>query len=145
MKKTILDTSVGKLDVTGLSGGSFSDGSGTYYTGEVGEYLEIRENNVREVESAINQAIAQALEEIGLTAEGYAKKECPVDTGRLRSSITHLVQTSEDAVYIGTNVEYAPYVELGTAHMKAQPFLVPAASEHSGTYRTILKSHLGSA
>lgn len=74
---------------------------------------------------------------------GYAKKKCPVDTGRLRNSITHVVRASEKAVYIGTNVEYGPYVELGTRHMKAQPYLRPAASGHQGTYRAILKKNLG--
>lgn len=37
-----------------------------------------------------------------------------------------------DAVYIvGTNVEYAAYVELGTSRMQAQPYLFPAAKRVS--------------
>lgn len=48
---------------------------------------------------------AAALEAIGITAEAYAKLKTPVDTGRLRSSMTHSVKG--DDVYIGTNVEYA--------------------------------------
>ncbi len=107
--------------------------------------IRVVEDNRRAIEEALDQALAKALEEVGLAAEGYAKKACPVDTGRLRNSVTHLVQPSEKAVYIGTNVEYAPYVELGTAHMAAQPFLVPAASGHSSTYRAIIRDSLGSA
>lgn len=39
----------------------------------------------------------------------------PVDTGRLRSSIRNRVDSSGDTVgRISTNVEYAPFVELGT-------------------------------
>ena len=30
---------------------------------------------------------------------------------------------------VGTNVEYAPYVEFGTRHMSAQPYLRPAVEE----------------
>ena len=105
--------------------------------------LEICEDNARQIADAIDQALAKALEEVGLVAEGYAKKACPVDTGRLRNSITHVTRASEKAVYIGTNVEYGPYVELGTRHMKAQPYLRPAASGHKGTYRAILKKNLG--
>lgn len=59
-------------------------------------------------------AVLRALEKCGLVAEGYAKKLCPVDTGNLRNSITHRVEPEESVVYIGTNSEYAPYVELGT-------------------------------
>lgn len=104
--------------------------------------LEIREDNALAIVNAIDQALAKALEEVGLVAEGYAKKACPVDTGRLRNSITHQVRPSEKSVYIGTNVEYAPYVELGTSRMKPQPFLRPAAADHEGTYKKIFESEL---
>ena len=46
------------------------------------------------------------------------------------------------AVYIGTNVEYAPYQELGTIHMAAQPFLKPAVADHANTYRRIFEKEL---
>lgn len=104
--------------------------------------LEIREDNALAIVNAIDQALARALEEVGLVAEGYAKKACPVDTGRLRNSITHQVRPSEKSVYIGTNVEYAPYVELSTSRTKGQPFLRPAAADHEGTYKKIFESNL---
>jgi phage gpG-like protein len=47
-----------------------------------------------------------------LLVENDAKRNCPVDTGRLRQSITHRIEGSTGIV--GTNVEYAPYVEYGT-------------------------------
>lgn len=63
-----------------------------------------------------------------IRVETAAKRLCPVDTGRLRSSITHEVAVDLDGLVarIGTNVEYAPYVEFGTSRATAQPFLVPA-------------------
>ena len=107
--------------------------------------VEIRENNAAQVEAALNSAIAKALTMIGQQAEGYAKLMCPVDTGRLRNSITNAIDTEENAVYIGTNVEYAPYVELGTSRRSRHPYLKPAASEHGDEYRAILKGCLESA
>jgi HK97 gp10 family phage protein len=86
-----------------------------------------------------NRKIETALMLIGLTAERYAKCLCPVDTGRLRNSITHEVVTGEEAVYVGTNVEYAPYVELGTSRQTAQPYLRPAATDHVDEYTDIVK------
>ncbi len=98
------------------------------------------DSNVDLFRNALYEQMAMALEAIGLSAEGYAKAECPVDTGRLRSSVSHA--RDDNAAYIGTNVEYAPYVELGTSRMDARPFLRPAASEHSDEYESIVKSAL---
>lgn len=92
------------------------------------------------VDEEFQQACERALTRIGLQAETYAKRECPVDTGNLRNSITNAVD--DKSAYVGTNVEYAPYVELGTSRAKAQPFLKPAATEHTDVYRQIVESEL---
>ena len=89
----------------------------------------------------LEQACERALIRIGLQAETYAKRECPVDTGNLRNSITNAVD--DKSAYVGTNVEYAPYVELGTSRAKAQPFIKPAATEHSDVYKRIVQDELG--
>lgn len=102
----------------------------------------ITKDNRDEVREALNSAFDRALEKIGLTAERYAANLCPVDTGRLRNSIIHAVDTGEKAAYIGAYVEYAPYVELGTSKMRAQPFLRPAAWDHGAEYRSILDAEL---
>lgn len=103
--------------------------------------VEIHDNS-KEVSEAIKSAILNGLETCGLVAEGHAKKLAPVDTGNLRNSITHTVDDGEPAAYIGTNVEYAPYVCLGTIHMAAQPFLKPAVADHANEYRKIIENEL---
>lgn len=65
-------------------------------------------DNSKLVLQATEKQILSALIIMGETAEGYAKEICPVDTGRLKNSIAHAVDTSEKCAYIGTNVEYAP-------------------------------------
>ena len=99
-------------------------------------------DNSKEVSDNIKAALLRGLEKCGLTAERFAKKLAPVDTGNLRNSITHDVDDGEPAAYIGTNVEYAPYVCLGTIHMKAQPFLKPAVADHANEYRKIIEKEL---
>ena len=89
----------------------------------------------KEVLSAMEKGKRNALTAIGATAETYAKKATPVDTGRLRNSISHSVDG--EAAYIGTNVEYAPYVELGTSRTKAHHMLQKAATEHSAEYKRL--------
>lgn len=94
------------------------------------------EDILREKEGAIERV----LEEWGLLAEGYAKLYCPVDTGRLRNSISHFAD--EDTMYVGTNVEYAAYVEMGTSRMAPQPYLEPAISFHLDEYKEVVENEL---
>ena len=100
-------------------------------------------DNSQQILSALEKGIKNGLEAIGLTAETYAKKETPVDTGRLRNSISHTVDG--EAAYIGTNVEYAPYVELGTNRAKAHHMLQKAATEHSAEYKRLAEDAVYSA
>ncbi len=61
-----------------------------------------------------------------------AKVLAPVKTGNLRRSITHQVNDIPDGIeaVVGTNVEYAPYVEFGTSRMAPRAFLGPALDRH---------------
>lgn len=70
------------------------------------------QSNVAAVQKKVDDQIVKVLMAIGGMGESYAKQLCPVDTGNLRNSITHVVE--DDTVIIGTNVTYAPYVEFGT-------------------------------
>lgn len=92
------------------------------------------------VEQAAFSQIETALEKVGLMAERNAKIACPVDTGRLRNSISHT--HDKNTSYVGTNVEYAPYVEMGTTNTKAQPYLKPAIADHIQEYKGIVEQEL---
>ena len=93
-----------------------------------------------DVKAELNRKIALAMSKIGFRAEDHVKALAPVDTGRLRGSITHLVD--DRSVTIGTNVEYGKYQELGTSKMKAQPFLWPAIVNNIDEYKDILRNEL---
>lgn len=113
-----------------------------------------------QVLSAEQKAKDKALEIIGGKAESYAKKNCPVGTpestgikgyvgGRLKNSITH-AQRDENTEAIGTNVEYAPYVELGHhtvsgSYVAGRPFLRKSVENHANEYKQIIISVLSDA
>lgn len=105
--------------------------------------VDVRVDNVDLVKSEIKAAYERALWRIGEQARGYAYDLCPWITSNLRNSITYEPVKSENAVYIGTDVEYAPYVELGTRKKAARAFLRPAGTDHRGTYANIVKDELG--
>lgn len=121
------------------------------------------ESHVSEVLSAAATAADRALEKMGGTCETYAKRKCPVDTGRLKGSITHKRSTSEkDTMLVGTNVSYAPFVELGhdqevgryvpaigkrlvASHVDGKPFIRPAVEEHVSEYKEIVEREFKNA
>lgn len=75
-------------------------------------------------DGVVGQSIVRSL----LRIERAAKRRCPVDTGRLRASITNRLGRDTEGLYgdVGTNVDYAPHVEV------RKPFLRPALAEESG-------------
>ena len=114
--------------------------------------LIIKQDNSHLVKAELERRIPIILEAVGEQAEGNAITEInklvydtpPSDsyvrTGRLKGSISHAV--SGEDVYIGTNVEYAPYVELGTYRMAPRPFLRNAVSGYRAEYEQIIKDGL---
>lgn len=78
----------------------------------------------REAIQAVDNAKKKALTSAALLVHGDANLLAPVDTGNLRASLNY--EVSNDFALVGTPVEYAPYVEMGTSRMSAQPYLRPA-------------------
>jgi HK97 gp10 family phage protein len=78
-------------------------------------------------------SVEEALLKGALRVERDAKINAPVDTGRLRASISsRLSNANKEHVYaeIGTNVEYGSLLEFGTSKMAAKPFLFPAYTQN---------------
>ena len=95
----------------------------------------IIEDHSSEYLNDVDAALDQALEAVGIHIEGEAKEELEntprrIDTGNLRNSITHEVVPEEQAVYVGTNVEYALYVHEGTSRMEANRYLKNAVERN---------------
>ena len=135
------------------------------------------ESRLIAVTKATDEALAKAAEIIGGMLETKAKQYITegvytndshgwyIRTGNLRNSITHKVEQEENATtaIVGSAVEYAPYVELGTGiyadmggrqtpwkyqdkngnwhttrGMPARPYLRPALENHIKDYQDVL-------
>ena len=122
-------------------------------------------DNSQQILSALEKGKRNALTAIGATAETHTKENITadklVDTGRLRNSITYATgdylgvgtytdnkkkkysdakarnTPKDDEVAIGTNVEYAPYLELGTKKITAHHYLKRAVTEHKDEYKKL--------
>ena len=104
-------------------------------------------DNSEQVLAAMEKGKRNALTAIGASAETHTKDNITadklVDTGRLRNSISYAVDG--EAAYIGTNVEYAPYLELGTKKIAAHHYLKRAATEHKDEYKNLTVQAIQSA
>ena len=78
--------------------------------------------------AALRGKVADALNRAALSTEAEAKQLAPVDTGLLRNSIQATKTATKADLKSETSVaaEYGVYVELGTVHQSAQPFISPA-------------------
>ena len=139
------------------------------------EYRDNTEEVLKAMEAAIrrgNEAIGLAAEG---HAKRKITQSGAVDTGRLRNSITYALAGEEthvksykankggkdretytydgnaegekgSGVYIGTNVEYAPGIELGTHRSAgAVHFLQDAATNHTDEYKRLMEDSMKNA
>lgn len=77
---------------------------------------EVIRNLQKFMSSQLPEVLYGGMEKACVIVEGQAKENCPVDDGQLRQSITHEVEKEDGQIvgYVGSNVEYAPYVHQGT-------------------------------
>lgn len=117
--------------------------------------------------AALERALAFGLLNAGLAIEADAKQNCPYRTGNLRRSIHTAAYhrgrriyggtdengktipdspqgpQSSASVTVGTNTGYGVFVELGTIHMAAQPFLSPALAANRSRIGMLAKAGMG--
>lgn len=120
----------------------------------------IMEWNGEEIKRRAEKLAGKSSFEIGLAVQGQAKLLVPRQTGRLGGSITtssgfgqktepsgqgsvssDTIQKPNDPfeTFVGTPVEYGPYMEYGTRKTSAQPFLRPALDMVRGRALTIVQ------
>ncbi|MFP3357583.1 HK97 gp10 family phage protein [Planococcus sp. SIMBA_143] len=86
------------------------------------EFLDFTNSLTDEIESDVKELVKKT----AYQTEGAAKNLTPVDTGRLRRSISTKTENGGLSATVSTNVEYAMAVEYGTSKQPAQPYMTPA-------------------
>ena len=87
--------------------------------------ITVQSNRLPAVAAKLPAAANIVLERHGREMEATAKRLVPVDTGALRDSIAWEM-TGETSGQLVAGQEYAGYVEFGTRHAAAQPYIRPA-------------------
>lgn len=114
-----------------------------------------------------DDALLKGIQKSVQLVDDDAKDLCPVDTGDLRNSINRKVEMNQEGIKgsVGTNKEYAIYVELGTGQkgsespsppkapigngykvdwsgMSARPFLYPALMQNKEAIKELCVEEL---
>lgn len=95
-------------------------------------------SNKDEIKKMFQSTMMDWLDAIGEDAAMTAAEKAPVDTGALKKSIDYAIVADEKAVYIGTNIPYAIYQELGTFRIAGKHYLQFGASAHANEYGKLL-------
>ena len=75
----------------------------------------------------------------GAEMQAKAQQNAPVDTGTLKRSIGIEITDGGMTAEVEPTADYAPYVELGTRFMEAQPYLGPAFNEQKEKFKKDMK------
>lgn len=97
-------------------------------------FVKLDESGLRQILQGNDGPVFQELQRRVLKVHAAAVQNCPVDTGRLRSSIRWSMGTDSQGLVglVGSDVEYAGYINDGTWKMSARPFLTNALLEAAG-------------
>ena len=79
-------------------------------------------------DAAMQNQVRRFLMSWAADVKAAAMRNCPVKSGHLRSTIYATIK--DFVAQIGAEATYALFVEVGTRHMRAQPYLYPAIQEH---------------
>lgn len=84
-------------------------------------------------------AVKTVVRKNGADMQAKSQRNAPVDTGTLKRSIGLDLSDNEMTATVEPTAEYAPYVELGTRFMEAQPYLKPAFEEQKKQFEKDLQ------
>lgn len=105
---------------------------------------------LKDMGQAAENVLEKAAEAGGKVALSDAKRRCPIDTGNLKNSL-HLdngkksERRAEVKISQGKDEFYGTFVELGTKHQKAQPFMRPAIDENQSDIAKAVNEEVGRA
>jgi len=120
-------------------------------------------NHIPEAIAAIKRGIAAAITAAASEGQQIAREHAAVDTGYMRDHVYHVTATEstyedgekslpeiekppdDQTAYIASAARHSVFVEYGTSHMGAQPFMTPMAEAMRAKLPDLLREHIGNA
>lgn len=111
--------------------------------GKTGVTVKVVSNRLPAISAAIKPAVVDEVKKATFDVEAKAKAKVPVRTGTLRRSIHSVFENDGLRGIVGPSVEYGKFVEFGTRHMGARPYMRPAAEAVLPKFADAVKRALG--
>lgn len=89
--------------------------------------IRVVSNKLPGLPAALSNDVTEVVKRAAFEVEALGKAKAPVRTGTLRRSIHTVISDGGKKAVVGPSVEYGLYVEMGTRHMAARPYMRPAA------------------
>lgn len=89
--------------------------------------------------ATIKARVAQVVAVAAHRIEARQKMLVPVDTGATKNSIAVTFEDGGLVARIGPSTEYSIYIEAGTRHMPARPFVIPALEAEADAFKAAVK------
>ena len=99
-------------------------------------------NRFGDIAEALQPRAEAIVAKVAHDVEAIAKSLAPVDTGALENSI-RAMRLAQGHWVIAPTVDYGIYLELGTRHMPAQPYLFPALERVRAAFTAALEGLFG--
>lgn len=100
-------------------------------------WVEVR-NDFPRIIKGMQPRAAAVVAKAALDIQAQAQARAPVDTGTLRASIrAKRISATHWEVWVG--VDYGIYLEYGTRHMAAQPYMRPAVASVAESFRKAMR------
>jgi tagatose-1,6-bisphosphate aldolase len=94
-------------------------------------------SNMNQFFKILNQDIDDAMESIGKPGVDSIKRETPVITGKLKEG-TYYTRESYDSTTFRNDVDYSPFVQLGTYKQGSNPFFTRGIMNSIATFTKII-------
>lgn len=94
---------------------------------QTGITIRVVSNRIPQLPAALRKQVVDQVARSTFDVEARAKQVVAVKTGTLRRSIHSVFEQGGLRGICGPSVDYGLFVELGTRHMGARPYMRPAA------------------
>lgn len=105
--------------------------------------ITVQKNDFPKIAGKVPKVVERVVAKTALDLSAQMKARAAVDTGFMRGSI-QAKKVSDAHWRVTVGAEYGIYVEMGTRHTRAQPFVQPSVAAITPVFRSAMRKAVAS-